>query len=297
MKKHAFLIIAHSAMKDLILCCKSIDSFNHNIYLHIDKKWKEFDENELMKEIHFSKVYILKDRVSVNWGGYSQIKVEMNLFKTAFQDNNDYYHLLSGVDLMIKPLNYFDFFFEDKENEFISFCGKDWNEQALKRIKYYYLEDGRKKIKKYINKISIAIQKLLRVNRLKKIHKIQVVGGSNWCSLTHNFVKYILSKELWIKKHFSHTFCADEIFVHTIAYNSSFKDKLFLLKINDKNNDSDPDMYQANLRYIDWIRGKPYTFQRSDFEQLINCPYLFARKFCLTEANDVSLQLINYNSK
>lgn len=97
---------------------------------------------------------------------------------------------------------------------------------------------------------------------------ISIVGGSNWCSLTHSFVEYIISKEKWIEKHFSYTFCADEIFIHTLAFNSLFRNKIFLLKINEKNNDFDPDMYKANMRLIDWNRGKPYTFQNEDFEQL-----------------------------
>lgn len=230
-------------------------------------------------------------------GGYSQIKVEMNLYKAAIKDNNDYYHLISGVDMMIKSNAYFDKFFEDKDCEFISFCGSDWNKEALKRIKYYYLEDGRKKVNKIINKFGVLFQKILKVNRVKKLTNISIVGGSNWCSLTHSFVEYIISKEKWIEKHFSYTFCADEIFIHTLAFNSLFRNKIFLLKINEKNNDFDPDMYKANMRLIDWNRGKPYTFQNEDFEQLKNCPYLFARKFCLSQTNEVSLHLLDYNKK
>lgn len=35
------------------------------------------------------------------------------------------------------------------------------------------------------------------------------------------------------------------------------------------------------MRFIDWKRGKPYTWGRDegDFEMLMNSPYMFARKF------------------
>ena len=45
MMKHAFLIIAHSnwwQLKKLIEC---LDSGTHDIYVHIDKKSKDFDES------------------------------------------------------------------------------------------------------------------------------------------------------------------------------------------------------------------------------------------------------------
>lgn len=63
----------------------------------------------------------------------------------------------------------------------------------------------------------------------------------------------------------------DEMFLQTIVYNSSFKDKLY-----DKDYD---DSCLGNQRYIDWKRGTPYTFRNEDFEELINSNCLFARKF------------------
>ena len=35
------------------------------------------------------------------------------------------------------------------------------------------------------------------------------------------------------------------------------------------------------MRYIDWKRGKPYTWgqKENDFDELMNSPYMFARKF------------------
>ena len=35
----------------------------------------------------------------------------------------------------------------------------------------------------------------------------------------------------------------------------------------------------ANMRWIDWKRGNPYTFEDGDYEELIASDYLFARKF------------------
>lgn len=39
------------------------------------------------------------------------------------------------------------------------------------------------------------------------------------------------------------------------------------------------DDYHANMRDIDWKRGRPYTWRNTDFDELMASDYLFARKF------------------
>ena len=74
---------------------------------------------------------------------------------------------------------------------------------------------------------------------------------------------YTLSKEKEIRKCFGYGLCADELFLQTIVMNSRFRNNL----VND------------SLRFIDWERGKPYTFSDEDFQLLISSNKLFARKF------------------
>lgn len=294
MKKHAFLVMAHSSIEDLIACCKSIDAKNHDIFLHIDKKWKNFSKQSILSVIQHSNVCFLENRYSVRWGGGTQIQTELALLKESLKGEYQYYHFMSGVDMVIQPSDEFDLFFEDKENEFISFCGQDWNDQAKNRLKYYYIEAGRNKVLKLINKISICIQQFFKVNRLKKLTEYVIVGGSNWCSITNEFAKYIISNEVWINDTFHHSFCCDELFIHMLAYNSHFKDKIYLLNIKEKNDNHDLDLYKANMRYIDWNRGTPYTFTNDDYDDLLKSPYMFARKFKLTEDNTISLKILEY---
>lgn len=53
------------------------------------------------------------------------------------------------------------------------------------------------------------------------------------------------------------------MFLHTVVQNSPYKENIV-------NN---------SLRFIDWERGKPYTFTIEDYDMLIHSPDLFARKF------------------
>lgn len=64
---------------------------------------------------------IIDKPINVKWGNYSQIKCEMLLFEEAFEYpvNFDYYHLLSGVDLPLYPIQYVHRFFELHKGAFL----------------------------------------------------------------------------------------------------------------------------------------------------------------------------------
>ena len=70
---------------------------------------------------------------------------------------------------------------------------------------------------------------------------------------------------------FSNTIASDELFMQTLIYNSPFVDTLY-----DATN-----LKNGSMRYIDWQRGKPYTWgsDEKDFDLLMESPYMFARKF------------------
>ena len=97
--------------------------------------------------------------------------------------------------------------------------------------------------------------------------------GANWFSITHALATYVLSQENWLRERYRSTFCADEIFLQTLVVNSPFRDTL--------PSDYFGDDHKTCLRYIDWQRGKPYSFRNEDYSELIATPpeYLFARKF------------------
>ena len=122
------------------------------------------------------------------------------------------------------------------------------------------------------------IQRVLNVNRLDKLGIKKVGKGSQWFSITHEFALYILKEENLIENMIKYSDCADEIFLQT----------LFLKKYNIK----DFNQY-SNLRYIDWNRGKPYTFKEEDYNQIMHGKYMFARKFDEKVDNEIILKIYN----
>ena len=292
--KHAYLIMAHNEPYILERLLKLIDDKRNDIYLHIDKKWHDFDFEYFKKIVNKSNLYFT-DRLDVRWGTYRQIECELLLFEMAHNNGGySYYHLLSGIDMpLVNQDVIHDYFDKNNGKEFICF---DYHNKALPdtidRIKYFHLFVNNmrnnnliiKVIFKIFHKIFLIFQKIFHVNRLKKV-PLTIRKGANWVSVTEVVVDYILSKKEMIRKIFSYSVCADEVFLQTIIYNSDLYDKL----IGYKNDDN-----FAIKRYIDWKRGKPYTFKSEDFNDLINSGCFFARKFSIKVDKEIIDKIYDY---
>ena len=70
---HAYLVAAHHQMQLLQILLHLIDDERNEIYLHVDKKCKEFKEEEFRQTVKKAKIHFIERR-SVTWGGYSQIQ-------------------------------------------------------------------------------------------------------------------------------------------------------------------------------------------------------------------------------
>lgn len=263
--KQAFLIMAHNNLPMLQALISSLDHKKVDIYIHIDLKFKDFKEEVLLDKIQFSNIYFV-DKQKVFWGGYSQIQVELSLFRAAYfsSQNYTYYHLMSGQDVLLQPIDsILEYFSNQYPSQFIEYDRVD--ESTLKRIKFYYpFQDriNKRSISSRVAKVGVEVQKILRVDRIKK-NELAFYKGSNWVSITRDAVGSILKEtKPIIEKSFKNGFLVDEMYKQTIIGQTKHKYDI-------KNN---------NLRYIDWERGNPYTFKVSDLPELISSNKLFARK-------------------
>lgn len=292
MNKHAYLIMAHNQFDLLKMLCQAMDHPNHDFFIHIDKKSQEIiDLCEIEKNLSWSRVHYT-DRLNVAWGGASMIYCELLLLKEAMnQGDYSYFHLLSGVDLPLKSAQEIYEFFERENTEFVHYVSMEdsKNLTTINRVKlFHFLQEkiGRgNKILCLIEKISLLLQRLFHVNRLKR-NKYDVAKGANWFSITDELARYLTQKEEDIKKFVSYSCCADELFLQTFIKNTSFQDKLFLAEPNDD--------YRSIMRYIDWERGNPYIFRSSDYDDLIYSEFLFARKFDLNVDRDICEKIFQY---
>lgn len=277
----AYCIITHKNNK-ILRECINILSKHSEIYIHVDKKSNIDDFKEYINKVKF-----VKKRVDIKWGEYSQVQATINLLNATIEKKYDYIFLLSGDCLPLKNNTQIQYIL--KENNKREYVALDSNYKNIEnRVKYKYTKYHYKKNKTILDSIIIKIHSILKKILFKnKLYNLlpQLYKGTNWFGITSELRDYILQyieENEWYCKAFYNSLCGDEVFFHTIIYNSKFRENIYQPK--DKSNIC----YQA-LRYIDWKSGPDYprTLDESDFKKMIDTECIFARKF--NEDLDVDL--------
>lgn len=276
--KFAYLIMAHNEFSILEKLMELLDDERNDIYLHIDQKTKNIPESIQFGKLLKRSSLTLIPRHSLTWGGYSQVRCELELLFTALTSKTeyDYYHLISGVDMPLHNQDdIHDFFEKNKGYEFVGIADNRWVESVKERYQVYHLfQDivGRNRRPLYfLDRILVKIQKPF-INRQDGI----MAGGSAWFSISNEFAKYLYGHRAWIQKSFKYTACGDEHMIHSVMARSPFIYKQYL---------PNDETYNQCLRYVDFLTkgdnvGSPKTLDYSDVVKLIGDKrYLFARKF------------------
>ena len=274
-QRHAYLIMAHDQPELLKKLIRALDDERNDLYLHIDKKTTWVRQEDLQTAACRCGLVFVKRR-SVVWAGESQILCEMDLFRKAAEQRYSYYHLISGADFPICSQDRIhDFFQNHQGKEFIEF----WNrpeKEYLDRIRYrhtyqerigHFTNDPRTLFLRVCSKLQELDQKRKGTDRVRDYGK-PVKCGSQWVSVTDDFVRYLLGREEEIKTYFLQGIAADELYKQSVCWNSPFRERVWP---------------EGNVRLIDWNRGQPYTWQEDDLNEIVESGALFVRK--VTEQN------------
>lgn len=287
--KHAYLIIAHGNFSVLEKLIGLLDDERNDIFIHIDKKVKEFDFEYFQNLPKYSQLFFTK-RIDVRWGHTTLVECELILFKKALSIKEYvYYHLISGSDLPLKSQNEIHDFFESNANrEFLGFSDDVFD---CDRITKYHLFSQNMRVKanepllrlaRKMRNIFLTLQ--CRLGYTRNVTALgEVKFGTQWASLTHSFVAKLVEQESFFLKMYKYTNCSDEIYKQTFAFNSRFKDSIYCFE----------DELNGCQRFMDWNRGRPYTFREEDFELLMNTEMLFARKFEDAVDKEIILKIFN----
>jgi len=273
--KLAYIIQAHKGFKQLNILI-DILSKNSDVYLHIDLKNNCLYQKLKKHYLSQDNVFIISDRVSVNWSGFSQVKATLNLLKAVREKKYDYVTLLSGQDLPIKSHSeIISFLSEDVHREFIHIA-PDYKNYSWRILRYSPWSES-KFIRDFplnkINSISIKLQNLLNIKK-PFFSDLDIYMGSSWFTITNTAVEYILNSiDHKLIEGFQSTTCSDEHFIQTLLMNSSFKEKVV----------------GENIVYIDWSEKNPNPkiLTMDDYSKLQNSPKLFARKFDIDIDSDI----------
>lgn len=267
--KHAYLILAHDDFSVLSLLVSLLDDPRNDIYIHFDLKVEQLPDVQVFK----SRLFILSERVKVHWGDVSVIQAEYLLYRSSFKNGPyDYYHLLSAVDLPLKNQNYIhDFFSRNTGKQFIGFSNYDYSAELARKVNYYHLfaksfRESNSIAKRLVRAAFLRLQMLIG---LKWKSKVVLKKGTQWVSVSHDFIALLLEKQQQVISRYAHTFCADEIYKQTICWNSKFMDDVY----------NPLDEAQGSMRAIRWENAEIKAWSLDDYSRLAESEFLFARKF------------------
>lgn len=276
-KRHAFLITAHNKKEMLLNLLALLDDPEHDIYIHIDKKAREISETELTKAAPHSRVSFVP-RLDARWGSEVFIDAIVSLIELASREEHAFYHLLSGVDLPLKPMREIRAYFEAHAGEeFVAFERETAAPQVIEgRIARWKLRQPvnplLKKIYRKAAPLFEAMQKALGVNRIKDV-PVVFHKGAVWFSITHALARYVVGAMPRYRAYYRRSSCADEIWLQTLVADSPFIERRAFMGWDDE--------FAATMRYIDWPDNamSPRTLTSADYDKLMQSGMLFARKF------------------
>lgn len=276
----AYILTAHDNYLHLERLIHTLNDDHIHFYIHIDKK------SELPDNLGgYNNVTLIKNRVKVYWGGFSQVQATLNLLREAVAGNYDYYVFISGTHYPIRPKQQiYDRL--STGGQFLDIVKGFVKHKPETRVSRYYFE-GFNRRKKYNLKTILfrGIEFILAKTIKRKYPFGQSYNGANWFAFTHKcteFVLNFLNEHPQYIKFYSTTHCPDEGMFHTIIGNSEFHKEI-----------------KPNLVYTDWSAQKsgPSTIENKHVELFKNkfeyegvygrFTPLFARKF-----TDDSLEVV-----
>lgn len=289
MFKHAFLIGAYKSPEYLKYLVDSLRGERSNVYVHINPLFiSEFkDFISLYKDSVDVKIISSK---KVRWGGVTFLNSIIDLLNLSLEDKgNGYFHLITGQDILIKPLSQLYKFFDNHYGEEFIDCGSNLIKQdekgyltGLNRSQYYHLFDflnyRGNRLHRQLEKYFVKTQMALHLNR--KWPFPNYYKGLGWFSFTREAVLEIVN---YIQKHrnvVNYTFAPDEVIFQSIILNS---DKNYKVVNN-------------NLRFTQWSNdgevGSSDILTEQHYRSLMKTDAFFARKVDPVRSKNL-IELIN----
>lgn len=282
MLRHAFIMSVHTNMEQLQVLVTALHF--GDVYIHVDKKQEALYQN--LKEMYKNNpnVFMVSDRVSVNWSGFSQVQATLKLLKLVESTKRkyDYIHFISGQDLPLMSHAQMDAYIESKGvgNQFVEVNDIDSYKWRLTQYSFFRENpNNRKKLYRLTDIVLRLIQ--MPFVRRKNFKGFELYKGSSWFSITYDCMKYILSyiRENDYCSKFKYTACPDEHFFQVLLMNSKYKDQVL----------------KYNSRYIvfEGLNASPKTLGVKDMDCFMNGQYMFARKFDMNKDRQVISKVLD----
>ena len=270
----AHLIITYTNPLQTERMIKRMQHPDFDFYIHLDAKFP-IDSHKFLLSI--PNVYLIQNRMNVQWAGYSTMQAVFNAAKEIFASgiSYDFVSLMSGQDYPIKSVDEMRSFYEARKGKLLmkyrAFEG-EWEEGML-RVNRYHMTDFKFRGQYFIERI---LNKLFPHRRTPKGMKFY--GSSMFWAISVEALKYVTDTIEYnhsLKQFFKFSWASDEFLFQTILLNSHLA----------------TEVVNENCHYYKHApkTPSPKNLSLEDFEDIMASDRIFARKFIM----DSDIDLMN----
>lgn len=217
----AHLIITYTNPQQTERMIRSMLDPKFDFYIHVDAKLPLSSHAYLEK---IPNVYLIKNRIKVQWAAYSTIQAEFNSIREILESGRsyDFVSLMSGQDYPIKSIAEIKQFYAERKGKLLlkyrRFEG-EWEEGML-RVSRYFLTDFKFRGQHFLERV---INRILPPKKLPDGMKFY--GSSMFWSLSPDVLEYVLqqfSQNKHLVRFFKFCWAPDEFLFQTMIMNSPF---------------------------------------------------------------------------
>jgi len=271
----AYLLLGHHQPALVAQTVRYLTRDPHaRVFIHIDRK---IDIAPFRRGVQSSRAVFIRDRVTVQWGGWSIVAATINLLRAATTAGVpfDYFQLLSDSCFPIKSTAFIQQKLRPRVLNFITI-----NEALTNASPFYWwiaqyhcadlLPLNTFERYRVANWLRILFSKVVP-RRLPP--RITPYKGWQWWCLNAACVQYMLQfidENPSFVRFYRRTRIPDEMFFHTIVVNSPFVGTLC------------PGFSEGSItgnHYVAWESGRPVELREEHLDVLLATNACFARKF------------------
>ncbi len=268
----AHLIITYTNPQQTERMIRRMQDPEFDFYIHVDAKLP-FSSHAYLEAI--PNVYLIKNRIKVQWAAYSTIQAEFNSIKEILESGRSYefVSLMSGQDYPIKSIPEIKQFYAARRGKLLLKYRKfegEW-EEGMIRVSRYFLTDFKFKGQHFLERV---LNNLLPNKQLPGGMKFY--GSSMFWSLSPDVLEYVLQQFAQNKKlawFFKFCWAPDEFLFQTIILNSPYAGRV----INE------------NAFYYKHLPNtpSPKVLAPEDWEDIKASDRILARKFDMVKSPEI----------
>jgi Core-2/I-Branching enzyme len=258
-----YLVVVHQKFEQAARLIRRLSGPNVSFVVHVDAKVADAAFQKLKEDTSGVGPIFFAKRERARWGSFELVQAIFNCIHTAILNCGKFDRciLLSGQDYPIKSTKeIFNFFGENSTLEFIEAFLKDASKKApgwspfYRFRRYHFWIDNRK------HTIPILT---------KRLPDFRIFHGSTWWALSREAIIYLdgtFAEDERFRAAFRSGFLVEEACIQTMMMDSPFSDRVV----------------GSDTTFAEWTPTSgphPKTFDKSDFEKLMQSRKLFARKF------------------